>query len=91
MGLLPLLHALTIYLLGKGGPLHINILKVLSAVYKDKVIMKKTVWSQTFVWHQLLSCYNHCLLVIVCIMTTIEICQVCADYAKSYTSGVDTG
>lgn len=40
IGLLPLLHALTIYSLDKGGP-QINILNVLSAVYGDKVIKKK--------------------------------------------------
>lgn len=41
MGLLPLLHALTIYSLDKDGPLQINILNTLSAVYNDKVIKKK--------------------------------------------------
>lgn len=74
MGLLPLLHALTIYSLDKDGPLQNNILNTLSAVYNDKVIKKK----------QKKNCMQPEVNVAsFIVITTIEKCQVCADSTKS--------
>lgn len=76
MGLLPLLHALTIYSLDKDGPLQINILNTLSAVYNDKVIKKKQKKTKNCMQPEV----NVASFIVI---TTIEKCQVCADSTKS--------